>query len=314
MSEDNTTTNTVVSIKSMKLVIDHRERAVAECLVRQLVEEEEKEGHGEEKKAHHPRPSVAALDVGDFQIVEEEEGEVPSSSSPRVIFERKTLGDMCASIKDGRYREQKARLFGSGLANSRGREGEEDTRVVYVLEGCISYDRDLRQASVDNGLNPSTLQSCVHNLMFRDGIFVVFASDIRDTAGFVRETWKRYRRVLAERVARSRHAAASSKGGGGSCNSDAVSSALMGSAAHSKRNKNITHRTCFLMQLCQFPGVSEKTALTISDRWGSMQRLYEDLLCLSEKERVDSFSSVPGIGKVNARKLVEFAFPETPKA
>lgn len=291
----------------LALIVDHRERAVADCLVRQQEQEDEKR---EQKTSLQLR--VAALDLGDFQIVEHEfieqeeqkEEEETMKTRPRVIFERKTLADMCASIKDGRYREQKARIFGSGLVDN----NKEGARVVYILEGCASYDRDLRRVSVENGLNSSTLQSCVHNLMFRDGIFVVFATDVQDTASFLRETWKRYRQQS------SRTATARNNGvavGATSNNSDAITSALVGAAAHAKRNRNITHRTCFLMQLCQFPGVSEKTALAISDKWGSMQRLYADLSSLSEKERVDAFSSIPGIGKVNARKFVEFAFPES---
>ena len=45
---------------------------------------------------------VMQLDIGDIQIVNDKQ--------IVIVLERKTLSDLAQSIKDGRYKEQKARL------------------------------------------------------------------------------------------------------------------------------------------------------------------------------------------------------------
>lgn len=250
------------------------------------------------------------LDVGDFQIrgvttTASRQGDhdhsiIRSSSVPMILIERKTLDDMCASIKDGRYREQKTRILNTewmGHVNN----------IVYVLEGCTHYHRDLEKAARKNSMNSSTLKSCVHNLMFRDGIHVVFTSDQLDTAHYVNETWKRVQKHgiivgQSDNKNEDNHTKMGSTHG--------IESALIASCTHSKKNKNITHRTCFLMQLCQIPGVSEKIARSISENWPTMHSLYADLADAEDTERMKTFAKIPGIGKTNARKIIDFMFPK----
>lgn len=78
-----------------------------------------------------PASEERALPAGDFWLT-------PSDSdSPLVIIERKTAADLLASIKDGRFREQRQRMLDSGA------------RVVYILEGQIADDR-LVQGALEN--------------------------------------------------------------------------------------------------------------------------------------------------------------------
>ena len=65
------------------------------------------------------------------------------------IIERKTIDDLGASIKDGRYKEQKARLLSHYDA----------TKVFYLLEGYIDRSKNLDKKSV--------LGSMI-NILFRD--------------------------------------------------------------------------------------------------------------------------------------------------
>ena len=60
--------------------------------------------------------STITLDLGDLIIFDKEK-------KPLLIIERKTIADLYASIVDGRYREQKARLIKSGC------------RFCYLIEG-----------------------------------------------------------------------------------------------------------------------------------------------------------------------------------
>ena len=65
-----------------------------------------------------------------------------------VIIERKTLTDLAASIKDGRYREQSFRLQ---------KAREEGNKIIYMIEGIL----DLYVGSIPK----ETLVSTFYSLM-----------------------------------------------------------------------------------------------------------------------------------------------------
>lgn len=75
------------------------------------------------------------------------------------IVERKRTDDFAASITDGRWREQKARLKASGAM------------VVYLIEGSL-----YRQAKPAD-----TLSSAIWNTMLRDNMWVLQTRGLEDT-------------------------------------------------------------------------------------------------------------------------------------
>jgi len=76
------------------------------------------------------------------------------------IVERKRTDDFAASISDGRWREQKARLKASGAI------------VIYLIEGSL-YGQNKP---------PSTLSSAIWNTMLRDKIWVIQTRGIEETS------------------------------------------------------------------------------------------------------------------------------------
>ena len=68
------------------------------------------------------------LDLGDILIQTDDDKDV-------MLIERKTLGDLLSSIKDGRYKEQSYRLMHSS--------GFPPHAVVYMIEGMMSQLRTL---------------------------------------------------------------------------------------------------------------------------------------------------------------------------
>lgn len=176
----------------------------------------------------------AQLDCGDIQICLE--------GRPWLVLERKTLADLTQSIKDGRYREQKARLLA----------GRADCRVGYVFEGPWSWDRN---DGAVGGLPRLTLQSAALNCMFRDDLIVVFTRGLADTADLVRQIMLRVRKGAFH--------------GAGPAPSS-YSQLLTVSA---KKRTNVDPRTAFVMQLRQIPGVAEKAATAICDVWPTMAAL-----------------------------------------
>jgi ERCC4-type nuclease len=105
---------------------------------------------------------TANLAVGDI-LIQKEDGE------PLLVAERKSHSDFASSLKDGRYREQRARLMatrGQGVA------------VLYILEGTWSPNLDY----VHSGVSEVQLQRLTSRLILRYGLPVLHTGSIRETA------------------------------------------------------------------------------------------------------------------------------------
>lgn len=100
--------------------------------------------------------------------------EASSNSVTELIIERKSHSDLVASIKDGRWREQKARLL--TYCN------EENTHrhAVYLVEGSMQF-----LPATGPGQTVQTLRKLMNRLQFRYGIKVITTDDLSDTAAAI---------------------------------------------------------------------------------------------------------------------------------
>jgi ERCC4-type nuclease len=114
------------------LVIDCRERRLLELL------------------PHAQRENLA---LGDVQV---------RLGETVFVFERKTANDLESSIKDGRYREQKARVLAA----------VPPARVAYFIEGRVARGDKM-------------LEGAITNMQFRDGVHVVLSANVEDTARWI---------------------------------------------------------------------------------------------------------------------------------
>lgn len=103
--------------------------------------------------------TVKPLDIGDISFYKD--------GKLILVIERKSVSDLDASIKDGRHREQKARLLASGLKSD---------RIIYLIEGVIKK-------------NPTVLFGAMINTMFRDGLRVFKTVSIEETAIFIQRLY-----------------------------------------------------------------------------------------------------------------------------
>ncbi len=95
------------------------------------------------------------LEVGDIQFRKDE--------FIFMVIERKTFSDLSASIKDGRYKEQKQRLLHSL---------PKQTRKIYLIEG-----NDMR----DFHLDKSVFDGVMINNVIRDHIMIYRTKNLEDT-------------------------------------------------------------------------------------------------------------------------------------
>ena len=156
------------------------------------------------------------LDVGDFHILQ--------GDSIYAIWERKTYADLCASVKDSRYREQKHRLLAAN-AKVHG----------YIIEGS----RNAR-----HGLPEDTIDSILLGLTVRDGFSVLYTTDAAHSARMLGKMIKKFPEY-------SNH-------------TQNHTDALIQGSISTIKSENYTPELCYLAQLAQIPGVSTITAQAIA--------------------------------------------------
>jgi ERCC4-type nuclease len=102
------------------------------------------------------------------QIAEETPQIDNSNSKVELVIERKSHADLFASLKDGRWREQKARL----LTHC----SQIGAHPVYIVEGSMQF-LDSQKTSI--------LRKLMNRLQFRYGIKVIQTDDLADTASII---------------------------------------------------------------------------------------------------------------------------------
>ena len=243
----------------MEFIIDNREAAIKSAF----------------QEMQYANVKYVNMDIGDIGVM--------WNGYMRMVFERKSLADLGASIKDGRHREQNARLL-------EWRAGSGTRCIYYIIEGVKGF------ASLDT----SALVGSVMNTLFRDNIPVIFTKDEADTVRFCKE--------LYARCSKDDTYFKEAKGEGGG-EVDYISSVKL------KKNKNITPQNVFIYQLSQIPGVSTKIATAIVDRHPTMMNFAMALLDKTTQERVAYVKAIQfevgegktrKVGDKTAAKIVEF--------
>jgi len=170
------------------------------------------------------------LDVGD--IILKRLGEI------FLVIERKSVVDMAHSIRDGRWREQRARM----LQNY-------GDKTMYIIEGVI----DDRSADINN-ISHTTLRSSIINLLIRDNIRVYFTRDIADTITTLQIMYKKLEEIETSRA----------------------TSNIYLNNVKVKKGDNIDPAKCYILQLSHIPGVSMNIAKEIAKIYPSMKNLIHE--------------------------------------
>lgn len=197
---------------------------------------------------------------GDFQLLN-------ASSEIVFIFERKTLDDLLASIKDGRYKNQKARLFGV----------YKPSQIFYIIEGNLSYCEP-------RNVTDKILQSSVINTMLRDNIACFFTKNVKDTFDLLCGIVRRFREDP-------------SKYQGSAETKEQIS-------VETSRTSSPTQ--VFKSMLCQLPGASEKSAEAVVHKWATFRAMYEELGTLDVCEKTKRLIEVKlDGGRKISKKVIE---------
>ncbi|XP_017392909.1 crossover junction endonuclease MUS81 isoform X6 [Cebus imitator] len=230
----------------------------------------------------HVTHTVRKLHVGDFVWVAQETNPRDPAASPGElvldhIVERKRLDDLCSSIIDGRFREQKFRLKRCGLE-----------RRVYLVE---------EHGSVHNlSLPESTLLQAVTNTQVIDGFFVKRTADIKESAAYLALLTQGLRRLYQGHTLRSRPWGTPGNPESGAMPSPNPLCSLLTFSdfnAGAIKNKAQSVREVFARQLMQVRGVSGEKAAALVDRYStpaSLLAAYD--ACATPKEQETLLSTI----------------------
>ena len=176
-----------------------------------------------------------------------------------VIFERKTLADLAASIRDGRYKEQSFRLIETAAVT-----GFHTHNIVYIIEGDLArYDEQHTQ------ITKTALQSAMVSLMYYKGFSVVRTMNVGETADFILH--------FADKVAKEGPLSVADTGTA-TATATPIAQAYSEVSAKKEKRDYITRENIGEIMLAQVPGVSAKMAAAILAKYGgSMYEFLGDL-------------------------------------
>ena len=195
------------------------------------------------------------LPLGDVILYDPRQGQ----QKDIVIFERKTLADLAASIRDGRYKEQSFRLIETAAAT-----GFHTHNIVYIIEGDLArYDEQHTQ------ITKTALQSAMVSLMYYKGFSVVRTMNVGETADFILH--------FADKVAKEGPLSVADTGTA-TATATPIAQAYSEVSAKKEKRDYITRENIGEIMLAQVPGVSAKMAAAILAKYGgSMYEFLGDL-------------------------------------
>jgi len=242
-------------MSELTIQVDSRERDLCEIL---------------KKQTAIPVVSMS-LEIGDIMIV--------NSEKPLLIIERKTLADLASSNRDGRYREQRARLLsmrGQGIA------------ICYLLEYGQGWSTELNRVWM-GGVSETLLLTIVTRLQLHYGIPVLTSKDTISSSTLILHLCK----MLKDKPDLF------------TPNSGILADATLASAAYTEalsaqKSANRGLKRVAAGMLCAIPGIGSKLSEGLLDSCdgtmeGVMKKSAEELALLKIGKRA--------VGKVAAEKI-----------
>ncbi|XP_032820040.1 structure-specific endonuclease subunit MUS81 [Petromyzon marinus] len=210
---------------------------------------------------------VRKLNVGDFVWAAQERvhplpGQLKVPAARELVLdyivERKRMDDLCGSIIDGRFKEQKFRLKKCGLRN-----------WIYLVE-------DFKKAQ-HMSLPESTLQQAVVNTQVVDNFFIKRTRDIRESAAYLTIMTRYLHNAYASKTLMSctKEERRALLPADCTCSVDDSLPLITFSEFNqgAAKNKAQTVQEVFARQLLQFSGVSGDKAIAIMDKYPTPQSL-----------------------------------------
>ena len=193
------------------------------------------------------------LNIGDYVFYDE------INNKELLIIERKSLADLESSIKDGRYKEQSYRLNETPLHNH---------NIIYLLEGAIINYKNVEFRT--------TLYSTLFSLNYYKGFSVINVLNQTETGDLlmsiacklVRENKPGFYCTLSD--------------------SSIVKEENYLNNIKTSKKAHINSDNIFQLMLMQIPGISNVSALALSNEFKNMENLLDSL----KKEKDEKLETI----------------------
>lgn len=194
-----------------------------------------------------------------------------NAGSEKLIIERKSIRDLGASIKDGRYAEQSYRLNGLDIPNH---------NILYLIEGDINKINKF----VDK-TDKITIHSAVFSLNYYKGFSVIRTMNMEETALFICNSANKLRKSESENKLpyySGQLLKPVEKNSNVECENmvskveDSDEKDYVGVVKKVKK-ENITPQNIDEIMLSQIPGVSSTTAIAIIKEFNSICNLIKQI-------------------------------------
>lgn len=199
-----------------------------------------------------------SLAIGDI-ILSSDDGK-----TDYIVFERKSLADLAASIRDGRYKEQSHRLQAIPAMHNH--------NVVYIIEGDLA-----RYNERFSKISKKAIYSAMCSLNYYKGFSVVRTMSILETYELIHH----YADKLSVSPAPYGYYHAVTEANSDESESvprdDAQSSYCSVLKVKQVKCENITPQNIGEIMLCNIPGVSSKTAAAVVKKYPTLRSLMEAL-------------------------------------
>lgn len=237
------------------------------------------------------------LPLGDIIITDEKE--------EKLIIERKSVSDLLASIKDGRYEEQSYRLNGSPFHNH---------NIVYLIEGDVNKANRFK---LDTGLGTEklTLYSAMFSLNYYKGFSVFRSFSLAETATIIcnmayklgkTETKEPfYQNAFTKKDEEDQVSIIEKK-------NELIETSEKDyiNVVKKVKKENITIQNIDEIMLCQIPGISATTALTIIEKYKTLSNLIKELEnnqdCMKDISYINAKGQSRKINKTSILNIVKF--------
>jgi len=201
----------------------------------------------------------SVLDIGDISF--------SVNGVEIALIERKTLKDLAASIKDGRYEEQSYRLGGYPIHNH---------NISYLIEGDLT-----KWSDKSNRIPKSTLYSALTSIQYIKGFSVIRTLCLEDTALYILHSFMKLRKTMdlgKQLFYESSNISTNitTEQQEGQKQEDNYCSVIK-----AKKKDNITPENMGEIILSQIPGISFVTAHAIMSKYKSLPSLIDALKCNS---------------------------------
>jgi ERCC4-type nuclease len=199
---------------------------------------------------------IKSLPLGDVIITDNNDKEL-------LLIERKTVKDLAASIKDGRYKEQSFRLNHYNDVHNH--------NIIYLIEGSVQNYKPTNFSK--NKIDNLTIYSSIISIIYSKGFSLYKTDNLNETAIWLLQIANK----LSKPDIKPFYCALNEK------NEKDETDVYSNVISKTKKN-NITPDNIDIILLQQIPGISFITANAIIDKYKTLKNLINNLTEENKKE------------------------------